>query len=523
MAECVYRRQGQGFRAFLSIIANPGDTVTLTAADISGIPEEYLNPFVMGDAGKLVIVVKKKGDYTVSGNESGVVKTVSVLERRKDYEADVSFTNAVTVNANPNVTITLTNYDGVTRAYSGTANSSGVATVTVKRRGSYTITTSASSSNTSLSTSPVSVDTLTCDTNKATPTINHVRVSNIASNSVVMASSTGLNVRCTVSASVASMFSGGYCRYATSEPSSLSNGTLLFSSGTTGTTGALTNGMTYYFKVWPYLTINSTSYYGAPSTVAKRVTTTNISNQAYSSSGSIIIPEGCSVLAAFIVGGGGGGGSSNSYSGRNSGNTGGGGGSGYTQLVSSYGVTPGQTLSWTVGGGGSPTANGGATYLYYAGSAIASVGGGYHGEANWYVDGVTLGSGGNGGSGGGAGGWRSDTGSSNYTSYSGTAGASNGGSASGNRYSNKWGSFGGAGAGSGTFVYNNVTYAGGGGGGGVNGWDSNSAAAGGAGGGGAGSKWAGSSGTAGTGGGGGGAGCGDGGYGGSGCVVFSLY
>lgn len=547
MAECVYRRQGQSFKSFLVITANPGDTVTITATDSRGIPEEYQSPFTMGDAGKLTIVVKKKGDYTVSGSESGITKTVSITKRRVDNEADVSFINTVTVNANPGYVIALSNYDGVTKTYQGTANSNGVATVTVKHKGDYTVSITSKPSNTSLSISPASVTKISCTTNGAKLTINHVWVSNLSGISAVLTSSSGHTVKCSVTASVASWFTGAHCRYKTSEPSSLSDGTLLFDSGTSGTTPSLTNNATYQFKVWPYLTVNGVKYYGTPKAVSKLIKDTYVTNQVKTASGSMTIPEGCTKVTFHLVGGGGGGGGSRYYQGA------GGGGGGYNANGSAT-VTPGTTLSWTVGGGGSggnPAdsdnlfrgGTGGTTYLYANGKLIGSVAGGGGGQCTYGSGGNSSGhshniycySGGSGGSGGGGGAhFRADSDSSSGDKY---WGARNGGSkGAGTNGASDYGDHieGATGQGESAVTYNNVVYSGGGGGGGSR--MNPSGGSGGDRGGGKGgtlsdsAAYPGSSGTSGTGGGGGGASAYSnrsysgawGGSGGSGAVIFSL-
>lgn len=537
MAECVYRRQGQSFKSFLVITANPGDTVTITATDSRGIPEEYQSPFTMGDAGKLTIVVKKKGDYTVSGSESGITKTVSITKRRVDNEADVSFINTVTVNANPGYVIALSNYDGVTKTYEGTADSNGVATVTVKHKGDYTVSITSRPSNTSLSTSPASVTKISCTTNGAKLTANHVWVSNLSGISAVLTSSSGHTVKCSVTASVASWFTGGHCRYKTSEPSSLNDGTLLFSSGTNGTTPALTNNTTYQFKVWPYLTVNGVKYYGTPKTVSKLVKNTYVSNQVKTASGSMTIPEGCTKVTFHLVGGGGGGAGSRYYQG------GGGGGGGYNANGSAT-VTPGTTLSWTVGGGGSggnPSnsgdyyrgGTGGTTYLYVNGALIGSAAGGGFGRCTYHSSDRNHGdvcySGGSGGAGGGRGAhFRSDSDTSDRDWNAGNGGSKGAGSSGATDGPDHV--YASTGQGEAMVTYNNVVYSGGGGGGGNHVYTSGGS--GGDRGGGSGGYYYsnGSKGTDGAGGGGGGAGGHDvrsasgawGGSGGSGAVIFSL-
>ena len=352
MAECVYRRQGQSFKSFLDIIANPGDTVTITATDSRGIPEEYQQPFVMNDSGKLTIVVKKKGDYTVSATESGIAVTVSITQRRTNNEADVSFINTVTVNANPDATITMSNYGEVTRSYSGIAGANGVATVTVKRKGTYHIETSTSSSNTELSKSPESVETFECDTNGATPTINHVRVttpSAYAAGPYSVASSQFYVYMERYNSTAAT----GYRiqTKAGSAPSSLTDGTTVGDDGF-GTSRTLKNGVTkesfigtgtvgstYYFLGAVYVTINDIRYYGSEKSWNFTFKDSRVTNKAFTASGSYTVPDGCRTLAFALVGGGGGGSGNSGSSWRA-----GGGGGGGRMTRGTWSVTPGQII-----------------------------------------------------------------------------------------------------------------------------------------------------------------------------------
>lgn len=567
MAECVYRRQGQSFKSFLDIIANPGDTVTITATDVRGIPDEYLNPFTMNDSGKLTIVVKKKGDYTVSGTESGVTVTVSITERRISTTADVSFINTVTVNANPGATITLSNYSEITRTYSGAADSNGVATVTVKRKGAFSITTSTSSSNTELSDSPVSVDTMTCDTNGAKPTVNHVRVSTPSAYASGAYSVANKQFYTYMERSNDTAATGYRIQFQVgSYPSSLTGGTNVDKDAAFGTSRVLKSGLTkvsflgngtlgsvHYFRGAVYVTVGGTKYYGSQKTWSFTFSNTSVYNKVNGASGSYKVPDGCRTLNFAIVGGGGGA----AHNGKSSYHGSGGGGGGY-MTRGTWSVTPGDVIYFTVGAGG----NGGTTiysatkaYTHTNGnpstikvgslSATANGGGASGNGDSTYASNRYQG--GDGGSGGGRACHNPPDGDD---SLSGEVGGSNGcaggkdltvsnpqtarvpsGNSTWKRSGNGQGYYNSSSEWVGT-TYNGVIYCGGGGGGGEHlssgsaWWGSGKA--GGAGGGGAGGSDAnGANGTSGSGGGGGGAGFynetyRNGGSGGSGAVIFSL-
>jgi hypothetical protein len=234
-----------------------------------------------------------------------------------------------------------------------------------------------------------------------------------------------------------------------------------------------------------------------------------------SSSGTYTVPSNVTFINYLLVAGGGGAGG-NAFNG--------GGGAGGV-IYGAMAVTPGQTISYSVGAGGAggTSANGSNGSNTTFGS-LTAVGGGAGGS-------TANGAGASGGSGGGGAGGSTGFG----TLGAGTAGQGNNGGTGYGAGSGLWGAGGGGGAsrvgnngsaaqggngGAGFTWINGTTY--GGGGGGATGVG-NTAGTGGSGGGGAGSNsGAGTSGTANTGGGGGGAsGSNTGGSGGSGIVIIN--
>lgn len=117
------------------------------------------------------------------------------------------------------------------------------------------------------------------------------------------------------------------------------------------------------------------------------------------SSGTFIVPSGCTSIDAFVVGAGGGGGSGGSYY------PGAGGGAGYTKVYYGISVTPGQKLTVKIGQGKSNNSldsNGvDGEYSYFINTSYSAQGGkgGLYGTGNPETQ---KAHGGNGGSGGGA-------------------------------------------------------------------------------------------------------------------------
>lgn len=155
-------------------------------------------------------------------------------------------------------------------------------------------------------------------------------------------------------------------------------------------------------------------------------------------SSSWAVPSNCFLVNAFLVGGGGGGGAGNGTT-----NGGGGGGGGRVRYVMGIPVTPGGTVTYTLGAGGA--ANGGTGGTTTFGSTT-----------------VTGGAGGGTGTGGASSSLIIST-TTNYTGATTGSGIGGGGAGSGsNGIAGASGGFGGNG-----YIFNGTAYGGGGGGGGA--------------------------------------------------------
>lgn len=284
-------------------------------------------------------------------------------------------------------------------------------------------------------------------------------------------------------------YSGVIIRYKTgSYPTSVADGTQGYK-GTgnnsaangvsTVTIGGLSQGTTYYFRVWAYVTTSVGEIYSGYLSATGMTKPKGM--QTFISSGTFTVPTGVTSVQVFCVGGGGSGGNG----GNGGANKGAGGGGGYTK-TGVYTVTAGSKIAITVGAGGVNAGSGGSSSF---GTYVSANGGNCSGES-------VLGS--TGGSGGGGGGtW-------NYTipGYGGSDGNAGRGAGKKGEYYN-----GASGQGSTTRAFgesSGTLYAGGGGGGD---YGSGSGGTGGAGGGGNGgtgisSSSAAKDGTANTGGGG---------------------
>lgn len=534
MAECIYRRQGQTFKAWIYIVANPNEKITLTVPDNDAVDEQYLNPFTISDSGKLVITVKKKGTYTIYGSESKITTKVTVSKSRETYEADVSFSATVTVNANYYTTVKFTNYDGDTRQYTAYTDGGTVATVTVRRKGYYYITSTAQKDGTVLSSRPASTSEMNITENKHYGTINHVRLLSVKKINSWVASNydrtfkmngelTTENVSDSWNLWTGFAYNIDNVEYIEVDWSQREH-----------TSPSVEYAKSYTLSCSPFFDLNGTRYFGNVVTSSITIWNQAIDKVVKGSSGEVTIPAGIYSIAWFLIGAGGGGGDGRYYNG------GGGGGGGWT-YGGNRSVSPGDKLSWSIGGGGWANCNGGDTVLYLNGQEICRASGGQGGKVGYsstaysiHTHDESCRSGGNGGSGGGYGGhYRQDSDSSYGDKQWGAhSGASKGGSV-GYITDSVDHARGGNGCGVEGYVsYNGIWYSGGGGGGGY--WSSGGS--GGDGGGGSGGSYGssgggGNSGASGTGGGGGGGGgnsnrngsIGGGGAGGSGAAVISYW
>lgn len=191
---------------------------------------------------------------------------------------------------------------------------------------------------------------------------------------------------------------GGY-------PANVNDGTEI-TGGTNGTsvTKVLGTG-TWYFRFWNYVTVSGADgsrWYDGGTNGGAFNNQEVRGSQNFTGSTTFVVPTGVRTITAFCVGGGGG--NSCPYIGRGQVGISSGAGGGYTKTAS-FAVTPGESLTITVGGGGTrgPGGSGGTSGIYRGSTALITAAGGQN--ANYTVGDTSYGAGrphgGNGGSGGG--------------------------------------------------------------------------------------------------------------------------
>lgn len=210
-------------------------------------------------------------------------------------------------------------------------------------------------------------------------------------------------------------------------PTSPTDGSRSWDSGDTyKDSGSIETG-TWYFRAYSYITWTGGRYYSQnPEGSASIYNTTSHGNTTLTGSTRWTVPAGCNYVTAFLVGGGGGLSWPYIPAGRKNIAISGGAAGGYTK-TQRFSVTPGETLTITVGAGG--TGNGGTSAIYHQnGSLAVSAAGGGSGNVTvlFSASASDLNShhdakGGSGGSGGGTGVLYGS--SSDYTTYGGNGGS----------------------------------------------------------------------------------------------------
>lgn len=395
----------------------------------------------------------------------------------------MAFKSFISVQANASTNITLKLGSDIVET--ARTDSNGICTFTVKKKGIYTLVNEYGLS-----------DTVSIPKSGQTANIDLVYVATPA-NLTVFGYKTGTTAVYWTDETIGTTCSGSVVRMSTSGyPKTVSEGESVFAIGGTkskidkttsesgyGFTKAIGSGVTQYYSRFNYVYVNGKYYYSSSYKGGSYTYKNYGDTKAFSASGTWTVPEGVRSVNVFCVGGGGGGAGANSSTGTGSTSKGGGGGGGgYAKSGNNKAVTPGQQISYTVGGGG----GGGQT-----GFETNEGGDGGTGGTTSFMD-VSASGGGGGHFGYGA--------NASYGGAGGNAGGTGGTYYNGDFYNPQAG-------GSNAVQYAGTYYAGGGGGGG------RSKAAGGNRGGGAGAYGTGSqvtqseAGTNGTGGGGGGGRC----------------
>lgn len=132
MSQAVLIRSGSGFKTFIHIIANPGDTVNIIG------PKGIVDSLNIDSTGTTEYLVRKKGTWIFVGVATGVRVTLNVLSRKEAYIANVSFSSVLKISGNANDKVTVSGPSGYNKVI--TIPTSGVYNLTVILPGTYAAT-----------------------------------------------------------------------------------------------------------------------------------------------------------------------------------------------------------------------------------------------------------------------------------------------------------------------------------------------------------------------------------------------
>ena len=320
-------------------------------------------------------------------------------------------------------------------------DSNGICTFTVKKKGIYTLVNEHGLS-----------DTVSIPKSGQTAYIELVYIA-VPDNLTVFGYKTGTTavywedeaIGVTCSGSIVRMSTSGY-------PKTVSDGESAFAISDTkikidktvsesgyGFTKAIGSGATQYYSRFNYVYVNGKYYYSSSYKEGSYAYENYGDTKAFSASGTWTVPEGVRAVNIFCVGGGGGGAGANTSTGTGSTSRGGGGGGGgYANSGNNRAVTPGQKISYIVGGGGYGGETGFNTISGGAGGRggttsfmDVSAEGGYGGSFGYGAGESRGGAGGNAGGNGGVyyngDSYNPSAGGSNAVQYAGTYYAGGGG------------------------------------------------------------------------------------------------
>ena len=276
------------YKAQVNIVGNPGDTVK-----ISGTGYGY--SLTLDEYGQASIILTATGDYTFTGKLTGVEKEVSVSTYTLSYSVNLQFSAVINFQTNLNseiIKITSQTDDSVYYE-AAVPSDSGVVSFTVYRIGLYDVYTNLTpianddkNKMLTLSSDPVSSETVNPDYSGNTYEANVVYLANIGSVSTTTVSDTSTDIYIYWDTSDFDSYNAytGMVVYSSTDdyPEERDSESYTFVAEGAGelkqvntydetkkrtfTVKNLSVGVTYYYSAWPYFEVNGKRYYGSKKT-----------------------------------------------------------------------------------------------------------------------------------------------------------------------------------------------------------------------------------------------------------------
>lgn len=123
-----------GFKSFVVVTANVGETITLVKSD-----DATLNQTITATMGTATFTVKKKGRYNLTSSD-GATATVDVVKTNTAYEVVVKWESIIRATANSNILVTAKLGTYTESGTAGSATPTDTVDITVRKKGTYTVT-----------------------------------------------------------------------------------------------------------------------------------------------------------------------------------------------------------------------------------------------------------------------------------------------------------------------------------------------------------------------------------------------
>lgn len=122
-----------GFKSFVVVTANVGETITLAKSD-----DATLNQTITATLGTATFTVKKKGRYNLTSSD-GATATVDVVKTNTAYEVVVKWESIIRATANSGILVTAKLGTYTESGTAGSATPTDTVDITVRKKGTYTV------------------------------------------------------------------------------------------------------------------------------------------------------------------------------------------------------------------------------------------------------------------------------------------------------------------------------------------------------------------------------------------------
>ena len=131
-----------GFKSFIVVTANAGETITIKKSDDASITQT-----LVATGGTATFTIKKKGKYNISSTD-GSTASVDAVKSNEAYTVTCAWSSTITATANSNIVVTAKSGSYSVSKTTGSSGTTNTAVLTVKKKGTYTVTSADGASTT---------------------------------------------------------------------------------------------------------------------------------------------------------------------------------------------------------------------------------------------------------------------------------------------------------------------------------------------------------------------------------------